>query len=217
MFTLPPQYTPVVYESLQSFAWVVPGLIWAFSWTREGGKGWKAQWATFAFSYYIGICTLMLYALQQTLGTVRPHLIYPSTLTYGYPSLPAFYVGVGGAWIIGQMFFMGVRYGIIRWIMVGGWWLIIPGVLVWFGFNTWQEVLISLLTGVFFTVIYLLAVAWYLKPFIPWIVNSPPWTWVGCVDTWIGTRAQQRQARQVEECVAQAKNHADGRRLALFY
>lgn len=211
----PSELTRFVAASHILFAWVAPALITTVAiWPSRSGVI-KKQFFLVVYSFYLFFWQFMLYVLQQAVRIARPDPFCPAMLTYGFPSLPAYYVAALGTLAVVLPLLLGQYYGWMSWLMLVCWWFVPPAVLVWFTFNTWQEVLLSMGIGVLATVIYVLAALWIVRPFVPYVINSPPWSWFNLIDTWLQSETQQLLAERLEQSVSRAKQNSS--RLALLY
>lgn len=158
---------------------------------------WGRQFVLVAYGFYIFFCSLLLYIFQAALAVVRVDPFCPAVLTYGLPSSAAFYVAGAGTFMVCMAIAMRFWYNWSNTIYLAVWWLVPPGVLIWVGYNSWQEVLLSCALGMLATIIFFLLV-WKLAIHdMPYILLQPPWSWVNCVDTWVQSQAQQEQAEEL--------------------
>lgn len=187
-----------LYVLAQFSNWIVPLFITAMSFTRDQKTGRKGvQFALFWFSWYLVVWQAVLWEIQTALHVMRPDPFCPAIMTYGFPSSTAFYTSVGGSFIFVMMWLNYFEMSITLALLIASCWLIIPTVLIWFTFNVWQEVLVSYGLGIIVTVPYFLALRLYLLDVIPYFLNQPPCTWMGCVDTLIQSDAGQQKTESL--------------------
>ena len=55
--------------------------------------------------------------------------------------------------------------------------------------------------GIVATVPFVLVIRIYIKPFIPYLLQQPPWSWMGYIDTICCDNLEQAYTNCVEECV----------------
>lgn len=195
--------------SAQAFAYamliptIVPLALAAASVTRNPKTGeWGKEWILVAFGSYLFFFQLVLYIFQISLQMIRYNPFCPDVLTYGFPSLVGFYVAALGTFVIEYSYLWNAVVSSFYWTYLFLVWWLPCLVLVWFQYNTWQEVLLSLGIGVLITTIFVLAVRYYFLEDMPFILNSTPWTWFSCVDTWVQTRQGQARTEEVKACLA---------------
>lgn len=75
--------------------------------------------------------------------------------------------------------------------------MVVPGVLIWVSFNTWQEVLLSVALGILVSTAFFIMVWRFLRHDMPFLLQQPLWSWFNCVDTWAQSQAQQDQAEEL--------------------
>jgi hypothetical protein len=178
------------FAYVQLISWVVTLFIYAASITKDTRTGrWGIQLTLKLFGAWLFAWQFVVYIFQVAFNTVRPSPFCPSDITYGFPSVAAFYAAAGCTFVVGFVWWRRIQFPYTMWPCVA---LVFacPLVLVWFAYNTWQEVLLSLGVGVACTTIFLLVVRHYLMEDYPYTLNQAPFTWLGCIDTWLCTPEQ---------------------------
>jgi len=164
-----------VYAMAQFSSWLVPLFVWASGFSRDVKTGRVGtEFSTGTFSFYLVVWNAVLYILQTALHMQRPDPFCPSMVTNGFPSSAAFYTAVGGTFLILRAWLLTYSIGWGSILKLGVWWIIPPAVLVWFSFNTWQEVLASLCLGALATFAFFLVLRYYVIDLLPYILNQPP-------------------------------------------
>lgn len=201
-------WTGGAFAITQLISWIVPLALAIASPVhvyRELGQGenrrivdrWGRQFVLVAFGYYIFFWSFLLYIFQAALSVVRVDPFCPAVYTYGLPSSGAFYVAASGTFLIAQAIAMRFWYNWTNTIWLALWWLLPPAVLIWVGYNTWQEVLLSASLGIVATVIFFVLVWKLAIRDMPYLLQQAPWSWFNCVDTWVQSQAQQDQAEEL--------------------
>jgi hypothetical protein len=158
---------------------------------------WGRQFVLVAFGMYIFFWSFALYIFQVALAMVRPDPFCPAVLTYGLPSSSAFYVAASGTFMVCMAVAMRFWYNWTNTLYLLVWWFVLPAVLIWVGYNTWQEVLLSASLGGAATVVFFFAVWKLAINDMPYLLQQPPWSWFNCVDTWVQSQAQQDQSEEL--------------------
>lgn len=194
------------YAVFSFINWLVPLLISGSHFVRDQRTGRVGkQFALFSFGLYIFFWQFVLYALQAGLHMQRPDPFCPILMTDGFPSSAAFHTAVGGSLIFMLSWMLDFALSWMSYLWLGGWFLVPPFVLLWFGFNTWQEIVISLCLGVLATLGYFLVLRYYLVELMPYILNSAPWTWFYCLDTWVQDEAGQEKTERIRKALESRK------------
>lgn len=177
--------------------WIIPIFVFAAGITKRNGK-WGNQIMMVWFGKWLLVVQLILYIFQVRFNLQRPDPYCPEILTFAYPSTAGFYVASGVTYIVGFSFLWNVVLSWVYWVTVLCLFALVPSVLVWFVYNTWYEVLMSVLVGIITTLAFLLWVRFYLLDMVPFLLQQAPWTWLSCTDTQIMLPAQERLLEQIE-------------------
>ena len=205
--------------SAQTFAvvlqipWIVTLIFAAAAVRRDAFGRWGKEFVLVLFGLYLSFWQLILYILQINFNMARQNPFQPQgPIYYGFPSEVGFYVAVFVTFIMEFTLVWNVVFSWMYWsglIMC----ILVPSVvLTWFQFNTWQEVLLSMGCGFLATTIFILALYFYIKPELPIWLNTIPFTWFSCVDTWIQTREEQEETERVRQCYASIDRQLPRRR-----
>lgn len=187
-----------MYAAVSFVNWAVPLLISGSAFVKDDRTGRVGkQFTLVAFGLYLFFWQFALYVLQTALRVQRPDPFCPSMLTDGFPSGAAFYTAVAGSTIVALMWLLHFWLSPVSYVMLGLWWVGPPAVLVWFGFNAWQEVLLSLCMGILATGAYFFTLHFVLRDMLPYVLNQAPWTYFGCLDTWIQTDRGRARTEEV--------------------
>lgn len=182
------------YAAAAFINWIIPLVISAASFMRDEKTGRVGrQFTMLIFGFYLFIWQYVLYTLQTAIHAQRPDPFCPSMMTDGFPSSAAFHVAVGGTLIISLAWLLEFSFSWMTYVGLPIWFLAGPSFLVWFGFNSWQEIVISICLGILATLAYFVTLKFYLIDMMPYILNSAPFTWFYCLDTWLqDARGQQK-------------------------
>ena len=184
-----------VYALTGAINWIVPLFITGSSLVRDQrtqrvGK----QFTLVVLGLYLFCWQFALYLLQTALRVQRPDPFCPEMLTDGFPSGAAFYTAAGGTLALMLAWLLNFSYSWISWATLAVWWVVPPAVLIWFGFNVWQEVLVSLCVGALAVLIFFMALRYHVKPWLPYILLVEPWYSMGCIDTWVMDERESSEA-----------------------
>jgi hypothetical protein len=188
----------VAFAVVQLVSWIVPLTLAAASpvYDQETGR-WGRQFVLVSFGFYLFFWGFLLYIFQVSLSIMRSDPFCPALQTYGVPASSAFYVAAMGSFLLGLAWEMSFWYNITNTLYLVVWWLAPPVVLVWFGFNVWQEVLLSMGLGILSTVIFMTVVWHVLVHDMPYLLQQGPWSWCNCIDTWIQSAEQRRKTEEL--------------------
>lgn len=193
-------YGAAVFAAVQLVSWLVPLTLAAASPVRDQESGrWGRQFVLVAFGFYIFIWGFVLYIFQVALAIMREDPFCPVIQTYGVPSSAAYYVAAMGTFLLGLAYEMGFWYNFTNSLYLIIWWFVPPVVLVWFGFNVWQEVLLSMGLGVLSTIVFLFLIWHYMVHDMPYYLQQVPWSWCNCIDTWVQTPRQRVKAEALRK------------------
>lgn len=197
-------YSLYVFSGVQLIGWVLPVILTFFSRYRDPvTHKWVAEMFLVAFSYYLFYAQLFLYILQIAMHQLQPDPFCPGVMTYGFPALPPFYVGVCIAMTLLLPVFLEFSYGVISGVSILSCiWIAPPAVLVWFSFYSWQQVALSLGIGLLVTLLFVLMYRFWLLPLLPYVLNVAPASTLGLVDTWFQTDAQQLETRRIAQILS---------------
>lgn len=191
-----------VYALTAAINWLVPLCITGSSFVKDQRTGRVGtQFALFAFGCYIVFWQFVLYAIQASLHVQRPDPFCPLLLTDGFPSSIAFYTSIGGSLVLMISWMLDFAPSWMTYAKIAALFFAPPFVLLWFGFNVWQEIVISLCLGVIVTFGYFLTLRYYLVDLMPYMLNLPPWTWFGCVDTWVQSEEGQAKTERIRKAL----------------
>lgn len=169
----------------------------------------STEWFPMAFATYLFLWQWSLYIWQLTLERMRSHPFCPPVQAYGFPSIAGFYVAAAGAIMVSLPFLLGVSYSWFRWVTAMLLWGAPPTVLIWVGYNTWDEVLLSMGVGAFAAIMFVFAVHLHVRHILPYLLNTPPCTWLNMTDSWIQTKGQRRLYKKINALVQRSKNGTD--------
>ncbi len=188
-----------MFASVQLLSWVVAIFIWGAGISRNTRTGrWGKQLTLALFSAWLWICQFLVYILQMVLDSPRPDVFCPSVTSYGFPSLAAMYVAAGVTFVVGFAVWRKLALPWSVWPVLAVL-FVCPFVLAWFTFNTWVEVMLSILIGVGSTLAFFLVLDRVLLNQYPYMLNQAPWTWINADDTWLMDEHQYRREAYLRE------------------
>lgn len=159
----------------------------------------------FFYSLYLSMWNLALWALQVNFAIYRPHELCGHLYTYAFPSIEAFLFGNLVSAFLAYAYFRDIHIRWLNWVFIYGFSVFPQGYLVLVGYNRWWEVLISFALGIPASTFFVSVVFIYIKPYIQYLENQAPFTWLHLRDCgWILTPEERLEIEQVkqnlEEC-----------------
>ncbi len=197
--------------SAQAFSYVlflpfvVPLILRSAAIAKDEYGRWGNQWVLIFLGFYLVAFQFALYILQYTLNAPRPNPFDPSRIYYGYPSEIGFYTAVFVTFVVEFTFVWNVQFSVVYWAELILVLIVPPSIIMWVGFNTWQEVLLSMGMGVAAITLFIIAVRFYFMHELPFVLNSAPWTWFSCIDTWVQSRRGKEETEHVRKCLEQTR------------
>lgn len=183
----------------------IPVIIKCMAITKDNYERWGNQWVLVFLGFWLLAFQMALYILQYFFNSPRPNPFDPGTLYYGCPSEIGFYTAVAFTFIVEFTFVWNIQFSPVYWAELILFFIVPPSIIMWVGFNTWQEVLLSMGLGVGAVTLFVLAVRFYFMHELPFMLSCAPWTWFSCVDTWIQTRQGQAETEYIRRCAARIK------------
>jgi hypothetical protein len=174
-----------VFAFTQLIPWLVPLALSAASIGRDARGRWGKQLLHVWFGLHLTVMQVFLYVLQFTLDRPRPDPYCPSVYSYGVPATAAFYIAALYAFIVGYAILWRVRLSAFYWVATTAILVFVPGILVWWAYNTWYEVLLALALGAGTTAPFLAVVRFLVLPEVPLLLRARPWRWFPCIDTYM--------------------------------
>jgi hypothetical protein len=195
----------------QALAWIIPFFIKGLSRrydpvTQEP----YFEYVPFMFGSFMLLVLPFLYLFQAILHEIRPDPFCPSVTYYGSPSSVGFYAALLVTFFVGTTFYMAKEILVTEWVVL--WFILVgpTGYMIYLSFNTFKEILFSLLLGAFTSAMFILVVCVYLRDEIPWIVNSQPVTYFGRVrDTWLSVSEEQKKLTCKIQQILEHGSHLD--------
>lgn len=178
-------------------SWIVYLLLLGLSWRKGPSGKWGKEISIVFLMGWLAFWEATIYVLQWGLAWVRPNPFSLSGTYFGFPSIIGFYTGFGATFVIGIAVMLNIAFSWYYWVGVLVSVIVPPIILSWFNFNTWYETTLSLGFGVVTTILFLLILWHYIRPQLPILLNSEPFTYFNCVDTWLLTREQHEQTERV--------------------
>lgn len=152
------------------------------------------------FGLYLHAMQYELWVFQSYFQSQRPNPVCQLYHAYAFPSIEAYYAGAVVTAFIMYGYMWDIPHGVIAWLFF---YVIaaFPLIMVWFGYNVWWEVLLSLGMGVVFTALFVIVLKLYISPAMPYILNEIPATWLGYKDTYLMDEDLQVECQNVTNVV----------------
>jgi len=196
-------YTPLIFVLIIWASWIVPIVIGIVSWGRRDRSGnWGKEWTMVAFGSFLFITQGVIYIFQFITGTLRTDPFRPWVVYYAVPSDPIYYVSAMVTFVIEFTCVWNIVFSWTYWTGIFILALVPPLGVYIFEFNTPVEIVISGASGVLVTTLFIIALRLYMIYELPMWLNCPPWTWLGCVDTWIMDEKGHEEAKMIKEMLA---------------
>jgi hypothetical protein len=191
-----------VWSATQLLGWVLPIFFTLLAHYRDPVTNqWVAEMFLVAYSYYVCFSLFLLYIFQIALQQLQPDPFCPYLTTYGVPALTPFYVGCAIGLTLLLPIFLEFSYSLFTGITILCCiWIAPAATLIWFSIFTASQVALSLGIGVLITLLFILMFKFYWVPYMPYMLNVAPFTWLGVVETWFSDKNQQERAYKVREC-----------------
>lgn len=134
------------------------------------------------FSLYLYIPQITIYCFQHYFQVIMPDPVCQLYHSYAFPSMSAFYVGALFAGFVTATYLFNYSHGWNIWIVMELFLVIPPIILVYYSYNRWWEVVLSVgfgvANGVFFMVVY----KWYIYPSLPYLSMQFPMYYMGAME-----------------------------------
>lgn len=166
---------------------------------RYKNTRWGKQFLVLIMGTMLSYAQCWLWVLQFALRVYRRDPYCPELITMGFPSLSAFYVSALATGFILFTFVWNVVFSWFYWFYIFTVLLFPPTVLYFVGFNTWQEVLLSMLLGIATSSFFIILLRVFILEATPMLLNQAPFTWFSCEDTWMMNEEQQEKADLIRE------------------
>ena len=186
----------------QTWAWthVLPTLI-TLSLTVVSLRLHGYEWFPTVYGFYLHFWQMHLWALQVFWSIQRPHPYCADIHTFSFPSQEAFFVASLAAYIITYSYLWRVPLAVFTWVFILCLCIFPPIVLVFFEYNRPLEIFYSMLLGIAATVPFVLVIRLYIKPWLPYLLNQPPWSWFNYIDTYCCDKKEQYYTWFVGQCI----------------
>lgn len=189
-----------VYWSL-SYTGVVLGVgLFFVSMAQDTKRNrWGVQWMVKMYSTYLLAWFGALWLVQVALNDVRPDPFCPGVTWSGFPSINTFYSSSFTAFVVLTTYLYNRPFGWVWWLTLLGIFFGVPLVLSALGPSTWREILTSVGLGLLSAIIFVAGIHYCIKPYLPWLLNCAPFTWFGCIDTWIMSDEEHETERRIRQ------------------
>lgn len=177
-------YPAQLYQLVHLIPLIVPIIVWAASFTRDANGKWGMQIILVWFAKWITATQLLLRVFQAASHSMRHDPYCPDIESLAVPSAEAFSVFAIASFVILFTYLWNMPMSSSYWAITFAFLLGPPGVLIWFNYNSWHEILIAALLGVTSTAFFVIMVRFVFIRYIDVILKQPPWTWCNCVHTY---------------------------------
>ena len=175
----------------------------AFGWTQVipttvttilSVMGFATQQVIFPlYGLYLHGTSLVLWIFQTYLQQVRANPVCQLYQTLAFPSTVSYYIASVITFIVLYAYLWDVYISWFKWLLLYAL-AVMPIILVWVGYNSVVEILISMLIGVIFTSMFVIVLKLYISPLLPFLLNAFPFTYLGYVDSYL------MNGKQIVEC-----------------
>lgn len=186
---------------VQLISWGVFFVMFGAGIVKDTLRGrWGQQFTLTLFGVWLAIWQGLLYILQFALNVQRVDPFCTRSTLLVFPSIPSFYAAAGATFIMAFVQVQGLDLPWSKWpvLLV---FLLCPFVLAFFTINTWIEVLVSILVGVASTMLFFVILVRWLIPWYPHLLNSFPWAYMYCIDTWFMTERSRQQEDDIRDVI----------------
>lgn len=187
-----------VYVSImgQAFGWtqVLPTMI---ALTLKVVAMITHQFVFVALGLYLYAGQMILWAIQTYMQTERSNPLCQEYHTYAFPNIETYYLTSVVTFVVAYSLIWRVQQSWMMWLTFYVMFVTPPGILVFYAYNTWYEVLASAVIGVVMTLLFIGLMYVYIKPALCYLLNIFPCHWLGYADTWVTSPEEQQKCRQI--------------------
>lgn len=152
----------------------------------------------FFYGWYLQGAQMVLWSIQLVLRVDRIDPICAQYHTYAFPSVESYYVASAVTFAIAYSFIKEYNHSVIMWL-VFEFCFVVPAVtLVWFQYNLWWEVAISMALGIVVTLIFIAYLFLYIEPSLGCLQLVFPLQWLGYRDSLILSEKEQQQCTEMK-------------------
>lgn len=196
-------YAEYAFDLAQSLPFLISLALIAFSIGRDRTGRWGTELSMTLYLKWSWCLQLFLWIIENNFQVARAHPYEPSNVSWAYPSEVAFWCYSIMAYVVTYALLWEVAMPPFYWTLMILLGFAAPGILVWFAFNTWVEVLTSALLGALLTIPLPFWMRYMLHPKdITLLLTQAPWTWSYSIDTHIRSIAEMERAQAEAEQLA---------------
>jgi len=196
-------YVQQVYVLNQALPFIITVALMGFSYGRDRSGRWGFELSTSLYLKWSWALQFFLWIIESRFQIVKAHPYNPSETAWVYPAEVAFWVFSLEAYIITYALLWERKIPALYWTVMMAVGFLPPAILVWFGQNTWPEVLASALLGAGLTVPLVCWMRYLMHPKdVSIMLTQRPWTWMRNIDTHL------RSLEEVQRADAQAAAEA---------
>ncbi len=189
-----------VYWSATNAGYIISFTLAALTWVPDRrSKRCKSQWITTVFTFYLVLCWAALWIIQTRLNDPRPDPFCPARTFYGFPSMNTFYTSAFFGFVVSLTYLSNRAMSWFWWLKLIVLTIAVPVTLAFYGPSTWKEIVISLGLGLSSAIMFVIFVFYAVRPLLPWVLNTWPFDWLECVDTYILNEEEQRETQRIRE------------------
>jgi len=192
-----PSIVAQVYEGTHLLPWLVPLAVTAASFGRDKNGRFGKQIMLVWYGLFLTLMQLVVYIFQNSFNTTRSDPYCVEIVSYAFPSMEAYYVSALSTFITGLTYFWDIQMSWTYWTMMITFLIGPAGILIWFGYNSVPEILMSIGMGTGTTLLFLVLVRFFWREHIPFLLLQAPWTWFNCIDSYIMTDEQQDESMRI--------------------
>ena len=176
------------FNLTQALPWLITLALSAFSIGKDRNGRWGTELAMSLYIKWSWVLQAFLWILESNYQIVRPHPYDPNTLQWAYPCEVAFWCFSLVSYILSYVVLWRIKLPATYWALMLIFAFMPPAVLVWFMYNTWSEILSSILLAVGLTIPFVIWMRYALDAdTVSMMLRTAPWTWLGAIDTHLRT------------------------------
>lgn len=179
-----PSYVGQAFVFSFYLPWLITLGLFAFQKRRDSKTGkYGVEFVVYLYGLWLSWGTLLVWILQSSFQVMRGNPYCPDQLSYAYPSMPAFCIASLFAYIVAFTYFWNEVLSELNWVIIIALLFGIPAIFVWFTFNTWSEVFVSMLVGFISSTAFVVIIRFFVMQHFPMLMAQRPWCWLEPVDT----------------------------------
>jgi hypothetical protein len=142
----------------------------------------------FIFGIWLYLPQYILWCFQRYFFYIRSDPICASYQSFAFPSIESFYLGVVIGLFITWTIMYQVDQSVFVWCIVYTLGIVVPGILIFTGFNVWWETLFSVLFGFLMSWLFVFVTNRILQKHVKYLVHFFPLWHFGYKSKWVNDR-----------------------------